>query len=115
MDLEDTIVMVLLILGGNASIHSSWFISFNIVLFAVSEGKCLVQVIQQDLSSSVSAASGAEMEQVVKLQFVRMLSTRTGLLQYPRSLFFFSYFSGFISDCVIILLPNNTTMFICII
>ena len=68
MDLEDTIVTVLLILGGrNASIHSSWFISFNIVLLAVSEGKCIVQVIQQYLSSSASATSGAEMEQVVKL------------------------------------------------
>ena len=67
MDLEDTIVMVLLILGGNPSIHSSSFISFDILLFAVSEGKCLVQVIQQYLSSSASATSGAEMEQVVKL------------------------------------------------
>ena len=67
MDLEDTIVMVVLIFGGNSSIHSSSLISFNILLFAVSEGKCLVQVIQQDLSSSASATSGAEMEQVVKL------------------------------------------------
>ena len=29
--------------------------------------------------------------------------------------FFFSYFSNFISDCVIIPLPNNTTTSICII
>ena len=67
MDLEDLIVMVLLILGGNASIHSSWFISFNIVLLAVSEGKCIVQVIQQGLSSSASATNVAEMEKVVKI------------------------------------------------
>ena len=55
------IVTVELIFGGNSSIHSSW------LLFAVSEGKCLVEVIQQDLSSSASTKSVAEMEKVVKL------------------------------------------------
>ena len=60
MDLEDTIVMVVLIFGGNSSVHSSSLISFNILLFAVSGGKGLVQVIQQDLSSSASATSGAD-------------------------------------------------------
>ena len=37
------------------------------LLFAVSEGECLVELIQQDLSSSASATSVAEMERVVKL------------------------------------------------
>ena len=67
MDLEVMIVTVELIFGGNSSIHSSSLISFNILLFAVSEGKCLVEVIQQDLSSSASTKSVAEMEKVVKL------------------------------------------------
>ena len=60
MDLEVMIVTVELIFRGNSSIHSS-------LLFAVSEGKCLVEVIQQDLSSSASTKSVAEMEKVVIL------------------------------------------------
>ena len=61
------IVMVELIFRGNSSIHSSSLMSFNFLLFAVSEGKCLVEVIQQDLSSSASTKNVAEMEKVVKL------------------------------------------------
>ena len=60
------IVMVVLISVGNSSIHSSLLISFNILLFAVSEGKRLVEIIQQGLSSSPSTTRVAEMEKVVK-------------------------------------------------
>ena len=67
MDLEVMVATVELIFRGNSSIHSSSLISFNILLFAASEGKCLVEVIQQDLSSPASTKSGAEMEQVVSL------------------------------------------------
>ena len=73
------IVTVELIFGGNSSINSSWLISFNILLFAVSEGKCLVEVIQQDLSSSASTKRVADMEKVVKLWSVKLISTRMGL------------------------------------
>ena len=58
--------MVVLLFGGHSSIHSPTLYSFSILLFAVSEGKCLVEVIQQDLSSSASATSVDEMEKVVK-------------------------------------------------
>ena len=55
------IVMVVLISVGNSSIDSSSPISFNILLFAVSEWKRLVEIIQQGLSSSPSKTSVAEM------------------------------------------------------
>ena len=61
------IVMVVLIFCANSSILSSSLISFNILLFAVSDERCPVEAIQQDLSLSVNAKSAAQMEKVFEL------------------------------------------------
>ena len=99
MDLEVMIVTVELIFGGNSSIHSSSLISFNILLFAVSEGKCLVEVIQQDLSSSASATSVAEMEKVIKTLVCQIEFYSHEAVTLLLSHFFFSYFQFYFRLC----------------